>query len=95
MADERDKAHLDAFNAKLASGEPVMSFVAHEILRVVAFPTGEAAIDFVFGKSPDNRATVCRLVMGAEAAQTLKASLVANGNIPDTPPTKRDPRSSN
>ena len=89
------KRIIESYNAKLASGEPMMDFALDEILEIHTLPTGEALIEFVFGQSPDNRAIIARLAVSREAARILKAALVKNENIPDTPPSKRDPRSTN
>jgi hypothetical protein len=93
--DAKRKRMVEAYNAKVNAGDPLVELAMHEILRIQTFPEGEAIIDFVFAKSPDNRATVARLAVSKEAARILKAALVKNENIPDTPPPKRDPQSRN
>jgi hypothetical protein len=97
MTDEDDeaknKAFLEAYNAKLEAGEPMMTFAFHEILKLWIAPTGEMLIDFVFAKSPDNRVVVARAVMGSASTRMLKAALVENENIPDTLPTEREKES--
>jgi hypothetical protein len=65
------------------------------VLRVEVIPTGEALIDFVFGKSSDNRATVARLVLTRESTQILKTELVKSENIADEPGLTRGQRSMN
>jgi hypothetical protein len=99
MANEDDEAKqkgmIEAYSAAIAAGEPLFAWAVHEILQVHTSPKGEAFFDFVFAQFPDSRATVARLVLTKEAAQVLKAALVANENIPDTPPPKRDPQSRN
>lgn len=90
-----DRAFIEDFNAKVDAGEPVIQWVASEIIRVVVSPTGEALVDFVMGKFPDNRATVARLVLTRETAQILKVELAKNENIPDGPGLARNQRPMN
>ncbi len=92
---ERTKQGIEEFWRRVETAEPMMAFAMHEIVRIETIPTGEALIDFVFAKSVDDRATIARLAISKEAAQAIKAALVANKNIPDMPLPKRDPRSTN
>jgi hypothetical protein len=100
MTDEKDeeakpKPFAEVYEEKLVAGEPQMTFVIDDVIQTLTFPAGEALIDFVFAKSPDNRAVVWRIVMSPGAARTLKAALVENKNILDTPPPVRDKQSRN
>jgi len=97
MSDDETEAEKIAritadWNQKLSTGEPVHTFHMSEILRADTSPEGAASIDFVFAGSLDNQAVVARLIIEPEAARALKAALVANENILDTPPPKRDQR---
>jgi hypothetical protein len=91
----KQKGMIEAYNAAIAAGEPLVDWAMHEILKIRTFPTGEVLIDFVFAKSPDSLAMVARLAVSSEAARILKATLAKNENIPDTLPLKRDPQSRN
>jgi hypothetical protein len=91
--ESRNKKTAEEYNLRIKSGEPIMTLVAHEILRVTVMPTGEAMVDFVFAQTMVLQASVARIVLPKAAAQSLKAALVTNENIPDTPPPARDPRS--
>jgi hypothetical protein len=92
--EERIKAALADFNAALNAGEPLWSFPAITFTNILE--VGAAIrIQFVFAKSPDNRAVVGELVMSLETAGILKSALAMLENIPDIPLAKRLPQSSN
>lgn len=83
------------YESVVTKGEPVDTWTTDEIVCVYTNQAGAAAIDFVFAKSPDNRAMVWRLEFGPEAARLLKSALIKAENIPDTPPSTRGARAIN
>lgn len=89
----RNKAFLEEFNRRMEGGEPIITFPLREVLRSAVASTGEMVVDFEVGELGGPRVSVVRLGISLAAAQSLKALLIENKNIPDTPPPARDPQS--
>ena len=80
----------------LATGMPIFTFLIDEPLEVAVTAAGAMELTFVYGKIGDfETAAMAKAVLSPEVARRLKATFPNVENIPDTPPPKRDPRSSN
>ncbi|MGP0092370.1 MAG: hypothetical protein ACLPKB_20785 [Xanthobacteraceae bacterium] len=84
------RVQLEATWRAIQHGDPVMTFMADVPVRVSVSLEGAAVVDFLCGITPDGARLMGRLILTSAAAQTLRAKLLANKDIPDGLPAVTD-----
>jgi hypothetical protein len=90
------KENLDRWEARLKTGEPVMTFVIDEPFDIGATPEGGLLLKFVWGQIGNfQQAAMGLAVLTPGAARRLKATLPMIQNILDTLPPAHDKQPKN
>jgi hypothetical protein len=88
---EAQKAFMDA----VKRGEPIRTLECHRPITVEVSLKGEATLVFLSERTPDGTGLMTRLLLTAEATQTLRAKLLESESIPDGFPAEPDSKQAN